>query len=95
MMYICSDKKLVYLISTPIPHGNKRRTDQDSWPRKVRGQRVSQNMKGVVTRQSTGTVGIRYVMYIRGIGIRVLFWNSFKIFDHQAIYASNLDKPYK
>lgn len=93
MMNICS----VYLISTPIPHGDKRRTDQDSWPRKVRGQRVSQNMKGVVTRQSTGTVEIRYVMHIRGIGIRnsVLFWNSFKIFDHQAIYASNLHKPYK
>lgn len=48
---------LLHLVRTPVPHGGHGHAQDYSRPGQVRGHRVTEYVKGIITRDSTGGVG--------------------------------------
>lgn len=72
-----------HLVRTPVPHGGHRHAQNDPRPGEVRGHGVTENMKGVFSRNPTGSVGDSD----GGYGLRILVQNC--------LNSSDLRKTFK
>lgn len=57
IIYCVGKYQPAYLVSTPIPHGDKGRSDEDSRPGKVRADWIPQDVEGIGAWQSARANG--------------------------------------